>query len=374
MSIEAAKQAVSLAKINIAREKNNTFFTALVFKLPTVITEDIPTASTDGVLVQYNPEFILGLTPDERVFLVLHETLHVAYDHIGRLDSYQPEKWNKACDYVINAQLIDRNFKMPKGGLYDKAFAGMSANQVYALLPDSDGGGGKGSPQCPWDDLGEPAEKDSYKRSELIKDMVVAAATQAKMANDSGSIPADIAKLVDSILNPVVPWNVVLARFMSEINKDDYSWKKPNRRFMPNHYLPSLHSEALERIDFAIDVSGSINEKQFNQFVGELYFVIRKYKPKKLGIMQFDHKVQSSNVLSNPRQLLSLPFKGGGGTYLEPVMQEFLKSPAKTLIVLTDGYFSTSITNPKKKVIWIVYDNADFKPPFGTAIHFSLKV
>jgi predicted metal-dependent peptidase len=369
---QEAKSALAKAKINLATMKNNTFFTALVFQLPFHINSQIPTACTDGTKVMFNPDFVLGMSKEQLMFLILHEILHVAYDHMGN-HGFEHDRWNRACDYCINDQLIKLGYSMPAGGLHDSKYSGMAPERIYHLLEEEDSSKnkGKGKPS-PWDDLATPAEPDNHKRTEAIKGMLVAAATQAKMANDAGSIPGDIARLVDNILNPVVPWYVVLRRFMNEQNKADYSWSKPNKRFIPEHYLPSLHSNTLERIDFAIDVSGSINEEQFKQFIGELYHVLRRYKPKKLGIMQFDHIVQSSNVLSNARQLLSLPFKGGGGTYLEPVMQEFNKSVSKTLIVLTDGYFSTNITRPKGKVIWIVYNNKEFVPPFGTAIHFTL--
>ena len=374
--IERAKKAVQIAKVHLAMKTGCTFFIALCTRLQTTITESIPTAATNGAEIKFNPQFFLDLNKEERIFLLLHETLHVAYDHMGRKNHFDHTLWNKACDFVINDQLIKQNFTMPKGGLHDTQYRDMSAEQVYELLKkdEQNGGHGNSNANCPWDDLMDPADPDADSRAEAVKDMLVQAATQAKMSDDWGSVPGELQRLLDEILNPLVPWNVVLARFMREKNKDDYSWRRPNRRHMPKFYLPSLYSEALERVDFAIDTSGSIGETEFKQFVSELYHVLKHFKPKEIGVVQFDHCIQSSVVLNRLVQLQSLEFKGGGGTELSPVIEMYTRSKAKFLVVLTDGYFDQDcLTDPNKQVVWVVYNNASFVPKFGKVVHFKLK-
>ena len=368
---EACQDAMARAKIKISSHSNATFFTSLVYQTKHVFSEseeDCPTAHTNGATATYNKNFFMGLDKEERQFLILHETLHGALDHMGRRSDRDHERWNAACDYAINGMLVKANFTMPKGGLHDDKYDGMSADEIYKVLESKKGK----TPKAAWDDLNQKPEiGDDYERAEAARSMLVQAATEAKLRNQVGSIPGSIARLVDDILNPLVPWNVVLRRLMTDINKTDYSMSRPNRRFT-DYYLPSLHSPALARIDVAIDVSGSINEVQFKQFLGELHHVLRMYKPKRIYVSQFDSVVQHSKLLSSTRELLEIPYKGGGGTELEPVMQDFISSPSRTLIVLTDGYFNTNITDPKKRVIWVVYDNPSFKPNFGTTVHFRL--
>ena len=44
----------------------------------------------------------------------------------------------------------------------------------------------------------------------------------------------------------------------------------------------------------------------------------------------------------------------------------------KALIVLTDGYFyHTAEMDPNKPVIWLIYDNPHWQPPFGKAVYFD---
>ena len=48
------------------------------------------------------------------------------------------------------------------------------------------------------------------------------------------------------------------------------------------------------------------------------------------------------------------------------------QSKGKALIVLTDGYFHhTAEMNPNKPVIWLIYDNPNWQPPFGKAVYFD---
>ena len=44
-------------------------------------------------------------------------------------------RWNIACDYAINPLLVEAGFELPEGALLDPAYAGLSAEDIYARLP-----------------------------------------------------------------------------------------------------------------------------------------------------------------------------------------------------------------------------------------------
>jgi predicted metal-dependent peptidase len=138
MSIELANKALDKAKIKLLDSPDSTFFVTVCFSLKHIWDESLPTAATNGTQIRYNPNFFLSLSEDERVFLLLHETLHVVFMHITRLKERDPRKWNYAGDYVINHLLISRGYRMPEGGLHDPKYKNMSTEQVYDLLEDDD--------------------------------------------------------------------------------------------------------------------------------------------------------------------------------------------------------------------------------------------
>lgn len=375
---------ISRIKILMMNSKKITFFIGLLMRMPIKITREIPTAAVDGKFLFINPDFWFKLkSQDEKIFLLLHEVSHIAYDHMGRRLQREPKKWNDACDYVINAFLSDAGFRMPDEvtldengvkriveiGLLDSKYDGMSAEQIYELLEKD--------PDYKPSNMGDilpPATQDPVQRQHEIHDMLAQAATQADMANDAGSVPQEIRRLLDRLKQPLINWKVALQRFLFDLAPNNYSWQRPRKRYIPlGMYLPQVQGTKVGQVDFAIDVSGSISEDDFNQFCSEVFGVFKQTKPEKIRLIQFDHQIQDISVVRSVKDLLAVKFKGGGGTYLEPVMQDALQSKAKALIVLTDGQFNTNITDPKKPVIWAVFNNPNWEAPFGSVIHFKFK-
>ena len=131
------EEALSKAKILLMTKPNSVFFTTLCFSLKHRFDTETPTAHTNGKEIVFNPAFFMGLDAEEKVFLLLHETMHCAYLHMARLGDFDHRKWNIACDHVINLQLIERGYKMPSMGFADSKYAGKSAEEVYKLLPNN---------------------------------------------------------------------------------------------------------------------------------------------------------------------------------------------------------------------------------------------
>ncbi len=366
------EKALSKAKIGMMMLKDTVFFSTLCLSLDLSLDESVGTAGTDGRRLIINPSFFLGLTEGERIFLLAHETLHVAYLHCLRRGTRDPRLYNAAADYVINAELKKRGFHFIQGGLYDPKYADMSTEEVYTKLEQNP----NQQPQCMPDLLEGDGSISTQGDIDTIEQEVLAkisrAAMMAEMSNQAGSVPVGIKRHLEDISKPKINWRVVLRRFFSDLSPSDYSWRRPNRKYMPN-YLPKLVSQNLGRIDFAIDTSGSISNEDFNQFISEVHGVMRMLNPKEVGVYQFDHELQGSHVVRSVRDIIKLPFLGGGGTRPQAAIDEFIKHKAKALIMLTDGYFSKRpLIDPKRPVIWIIYDNPSFTAPFGKVVHISL--
>lgn len=382
MNEDELNKALTKAKIGIMQKPDTVFFSTLCSSLKINFSTELSTAGTDGIEMLINPNFFESLTHEERIFLLAHETLHVAYLHVLRREKRDPKVFNMAADYVINLELVDRKFSFIKGGLLDKKYAGMSTEEVYKLLMEDQ----ENLPKLPMQDLMSMPNQESVGDSNLnsknhtaqtiaqeIKAKIAKAVMIAEMQGQSGSVPESIKRHFKDLSKPQVTWRVVLQRFVSQLTQDDYSWRRPNKKYLP-HYLPKLHNKTLNRLDFAIDTSGSINEAQFTQFVSEVHSVLRMLKPKEIGVYQFDHSLRGSHTIKNIMDLLKLPFSGGGGTLPQCALNEFEKNKALGLIILTDGQFYThQLKDPKRPVIWVVYNNPRFIPPFGTAVHFELK-
>ena len=366
-------QALSKAKIQLMARPDSAFFTTVCFSLKHVWSNQIPTAATDGRQILFNPTFFMSLNVEEQVFLLLHESMHVAYLHMARLQDRNHRRWNHAADYVINQQLVDRGFKMPSCGLLDAQYAGKSTEEVYDLLPDNPPSSGG---QDAWDDLmpgnGDPAAAEAL--TQEIQDILVRAQIQSKMSNDKpGTIPGDIQVYLDKLLDPKLPWNRILQKYLNSFAKNDYTWQKPSRRFFPQYHLPSLNGQKLMDLAIAIDISGSVSDHDFSVFVSEIHSILRMMKPEKITVIQFDTQLQHVNEVRNVKELMALQFHGRGGTLIEPVMEWAKEKKPQLLLVFSDGEFNMPEDKPKNsEVLWLIHNNDRFKPPFGKTIHYTI--
>lgn len=370
-STEELEEAMSMAKIEIMKTPNTMFLSTVMCSLETVYDESISTAATNGTYIKFSPTFFMALNHDERTFLIAHETLHVVYAHMLRRGERDPQKFNAAADYVINLELVNQGFKMPKMGLIDPQYEGMSTEEVYELLPSA--------PNNPLDGDLEECEGDSdgaqSREVQQAINAAVARAVQIADLRDQGAgVPDSVRRMLQELQKPEVNWKVVTLRFMNELNKPQFSWRKRNRRHA-DMYMPStVNNPSLELITFAIDTSGSVNERQFMQHITEVDSLFKTVNPKEIELLQFDHRLQSVDSVKSLKDLMKVEFSGHGGTEPEVAIQHFMGTKSKALIVMTDGYFSTSrLTKPKQPVLWIIYDNPNWVAPYGKAIHISLR-
>ena len=69
--------------------------------------------------------------------------------------------------------------------------------------------------------------------------------------------PQSLQRLVDNLLAPQLPWRAMLARFMMNAARDDYSFQRPSRRETTS-LLPRLASQSVSVV-VALDTSGSVS-------------------------------------------------------------------------------------------------------------------
>jgi len=357
-------------KVHIMRLPDHTFMTHVLCRTLHKFSNDLPTAGTDGIEVLYNPTFFAEHCKDveERAGLMTHEEFHIILEHPLRFKEMglNHARANAAADYYINLMIKGiPGLKLPEGGLIDEKYRGWSFREIYDDLPDDT--------KPPMDDVLEPnGDVTSEELKQQIDQILVEAAIAAEQAGDSaGSIPGDIRRYIDGLVNPRVPWWRILRRHMTEVAKTDYSMRRPNRRYFPTWHLPSASGESVCDIATAVDVSGSITEKDFQAYLSEATYIMDQLKPKKMSFLQWDTQVKQTDVCTTKKELLDVQFAGWGGTDVDPTLQWALDNKPKVMIIFTDGYFRNPKIKPKCPVIWIIVNNKNFKADFGKVIHYD---
>lgn len=362
---------------------DHPFFGSLAMRLTVKEDPNCETAWVDGKTIAYNPNWLTKLSLDEIKGVICHEVMHCAARHMVRRGDRQPKRWNVAGDYAINQILVDAHLTLPAGALVNSQYRGMSAEDIYNSLPDDPGNGGsgqgKGDPgkcgevrDAPGKDGGTPSESDKAQADQEWRVAVTQAATQAKAM---GTLPAGLDRMIGEIIDPLVDWREALKRFVDTAAKNDYRWTPPSRRHIGRGViLPSLRSEELGQVAVALDTSGSISEKQLNQFGSELTAILEAYRAN-ATVIYCDSEIPADGIEEYTADdlPLTLKVKGGGGTSFIPPFEHLnAGNPPACMVYFTDGECTRFPPPPEYPVLWVV-DGRPFNPPFGEVTYLVRK-
>lgn len=150
---------------------NEPFFGSLALRMKWEADDLCPTMATDGEVVIYSPQFVLGKTMDEVKAVAIHEVMHVALLHPLRLGDRDPFIANMAMDYVINIAIADAGYKLPSGALLDYQYRGMAWEQVYDILIKQRGGKSPDGPinPRPGGNPGNNGGKRDYSKGDVLR-------------------------------------------------------------------------------------------------------------------------------------------------------------------------------------------------------------
>lgn len=362
---------IDRAKLRLMKMPATTFYSSFLSMLNVRISREIPTAATDGLKIIYNPDFIDKITRPQLLGLTLHEVEHVVNGHCdyATYEGYCHDTLNIAQDHYINLRLLDMGYELPPNGYHDPRFKGMSSMEIYHKLIK------EGKPQIRpelKDILAPPPGMTKEEHAERVLGNIVKAVIVAEQSNDAGSVPGHLRRNIDDILSPKLPWTTILQQYLTEYCAEDYSMRRPNRRFMPDWYLPVLEGEGLGHLVMGCDVSGSMSDEDIGEIWSEYSYIFETMNPKSAHIMTFDTKVHLDKTYDQGDFIPEFELKGGGGTNVQPLLDAIREEDPVFALIFTDGYFSTpEMDDITTDVFWIIKGNPEFAAPKGEVIHFE---
>jgi len=345
-----SEQRVTKSHIAIMRSKEFCMFAGVLSVGKVNFTEDMPTACTNGRDVMYNPEFIKSLNDKELNFVVLHEALHKVYQHMHlwkKLWKESPQLANMAADYVVNYAIHEADETQqvavrPQSALFDLAYKDMTTKQIFEML--------KRSSQYVKEQSGhdthdwEGAEQLSDEEVKETIKQIDQALRQGEIIR--GKMQGNKNRSITEILEPKVDWREQLREFVNATcrNKDKSTWKRPHKRFLGQDiYMPSMIGEAIGKVVIGIDTSGSIGDKELNEFLTEVVAICDDVSPSSIELLYWDTEVaghETYNQGDYKTLVQSTKPAGGGGTHVGCVNQ-YIKDKRiepEAIIILTDGY------------------------------------
>ena len=389
------------------------FLGALVLRLPMVEADPnwCHTTATDARTFYYNRDFIDALTFEQTKFMLAHEALHCALLHFSRRQHRVKKRWDLACDYAINPLLVDEGLAPPPGTLILDSFRNMTAEEIYPYIqenndeepldqhlydddrhegerqkppggerdadtpPQHDSGKGGQASEAEGDDnrggSSPPPPLTPQEQESLAVQWQQRLAGAAQQAMQAGKLSGSLARLVDRLLQPQLPWRMLLARYLTTRARTDYSFSRPSRR-EGNHILPSLRSHHID-IAIVLDISGSIEDTEICEFLSEVD-AIKGQVNARITLHACDAELAAEGPwVFEPWEELKLPtyFEGGGGTSFIPALDwaEQLERPPEVLVYFTDANGEFPKFEPPYPVIWLV--KGKHPVPFGQRIQLN---
>lgn len=388
----------SVLKARIALSLRQPFLASAIMRLPikdATVYGWCKTMATDGYHIFFNANWVVNLSQSEIRGVLAHEVLHVIFQHSSRRLNRDPELWNIAADHAINLLLIEQGFSLPKGGLANYAYRGMSAEKIYSLLPQktsyaleskmhkggtTDNAENSGEIPGIGTDVLDPDSPevvgardsdmpDTAQLNEICATLRDDAASKLQ-GNAAGFFKSECTAIEESRID----WRDLLRGWLVDRIKNDWSmWPCSKKHLHRGLYMPSLGIEAPGHIIFAIDTSGSMS----NEDLAEIFAEVRVYRetyPCRLTVIQCDAKIQSITTyeeMDGEEIPPKVQLFGRGGTDFRPVFQWIDENAEGAyLIYATDGCGNFPESEQTGGIIWLLSKNhmevSQF--PFGICV------
>lgn len=393
------------------------FLGSLVMHLPLKAADPkwCKTTATDAKSFYYNPAYIDRLSLEQTQFVLAHEAMHCALSHFARRNHRQKHRWDVACDYAVNMILDDERMRGPENALMNAAYRGLTAEEIYPVLhedppeetqdthlfdsesneggegepQEQDSGEGKGQSSGERGETGEsdPSESESdgaqqtgeapsappppSDPGQLDEQWKARLAAAAQMARQAGKLSPSLMRLVDDLLAPQLPWRAMLARYMMNAARDDYSFQRTSRR-ESSALMPRLHSQSVDVV-VALDTSGSVQAEELREFLAEIDALKGQVRAD-VTLHACDDKLDPSGPWRFAQwETMQLPdeVSGGGGTDFRPVFDwlEREHHAPDLLVYFTDAQGHFPEREPHFQTLWLVKGKASV--PFGVRIQLN---
>ncbi len=363
------------------------YFGTLASRLELQESDNIQAFLSDGVVFQYNSDYLERLSDAELGCALSNGALHAALSHENRRNDRMSWLWQLATDYAINAMLVENGMTPPPHIHFHTRFEGMYAEEIYAVLkseiqneeydddeandtgfneenrrrqqqmhsPDQQEAKAKNRPEM---------EVDTVTKEQQWHQQMHKALKQALEGND---VPQGIERFVNLDALATLNWRELLHHAVERHFRSDYAQIPPSKKLLYRGiYLPSLHSELL-RLVVAIDSSGSVDERLLSLFIAEVESLMILYPQHEIELVVCDSKIRSHETFYSG-EMLDVSLSGGGATDFRPVFEWIEKTlfTCNLLLYFTDTHGTFPLRAPDFETVWIAPEKADV--PFGEVI------
>lgn len=209
-------------------------------------------------------------------------------------------------------------------------------------------------------------EQERVRKAEEIMNKI-----NSKVCGDGGnSLLASVGNVGKA--EPITNWKKLLRK---SIEKEDEAW---GHKFSDkgNNYCARIEDVEIDEeteTEIILDTSGSVSESLLKNFLKQVKNIL---KNSKIKVGTFASDFYGFQEIKREKDIDNLKLNIGGGTNFDAASRAFSKRKEVNKICFTDGEDcgDAHIKEKRKDIIWISFENKDFKPDFGKVIYVDPKL
>jgi predicted metal-dependent peptidase len=308
------------------------------------------------------------------------------------MGSRSKTKWNDAHDYALNMILKEyaesmgqdsTAFKPWEHQLCDTAtYGGMSAEQIYDLLPEQPPGHEPLMADMRPDlsstaDGRKAARGCTAAKTKLKHQWATAVHTAAQMheqqRNGQGSLPAGVRKYIDSLLNPTVRWDEYLQDYLGErLGEVQMTYSSLNRRSeAAGVILAGRRRRNSPDVTVLWDTSGSQVGWE-TRVLSEIQGICEELNAE-VRVIIIDTAIYADVGIEDAEDIIA-DVEGGGGSDFRPAFTRLdEESDSSVVLAFTDGYIGVPECPPPQlqDVLWVITEGGVKPADYGSCIHIT---
>lgn len=395
-----------LMRMRVGLAQRIPFIGFLVLRASFRVVTDDRITSTAGVCIDgttyMNVHFCSRLSDSQLRGLMAHEVLHVALLWWQRQGTRNSRLWNQAHDYVVNHIVTDMSkmemglarggkwIELPPGGLYRADWAGLTGEEIYALLlqnselvqadspleGDCLSAGASTAQGRAAENGSSAAERQVSRKWRLVVEQAAMHHRQVT-AKNIGSVSGALEKILDEIKDPRVDWRDVLSQFVGErAGMAERTLLIPSRRSeAAGVHLAGSRKSGRPDVTVLWDTSGSMGPEETAAVMAEVCGLMQEYGLE-LRLLIVDASLHADVRVHDPADIVPL-LTGGGGSDFCPAFKLLQEEQDQSLVVaFTDGYISVPESLPPclGGILWIVTEGGVRPAHWGRAIQMVNKM
>jgi predicted metal-dependent peptidase len=192
-------------------------------------------------------------------------------------------------------------------------------------------------------------EKDELTPQELEEEFNKKVMKAYSVAKSIGTTSGKIEEIIEQLLKPQVNWKVLLRNAITKgLGRNvKRTWVRPSRK---SPLFPGKESLKINKVVVLVDVSGSISERELQQFLTEVYGIVKETSD--VIVILWDTEVKGEFVLRRTSDVYKIKITGRGGTELLPALEYAIKKyNGSTFIILSDWeIYDVKITKNNKLI------------------------